>query len=328
MAGTTPADRSSASDVSTTLTLLLPPRARLEGNLAPVPSLARVLARGDPEACGEGDEAQVQRHFEMLPRGLPVAALMRDFDCADAMQHTWLRADPGHVRADLGSGRLMACGDLGLTRDEAEELLVPLKPLFGDDGCPISIGHESRWYLALPREARLPVFPPPSRVLGDDIYAHLPEGDLGRRWRRLMSEAQVILHNHPVNLARAQAGKLTANTLWFWGGGVVPDHVRSAHAEVRSDDLLLAALAKRAGVPWRETGMSLMPLDTSTGVLIDLRRARDLKMLEQDWIAPALKLLRARLFQRLTLDFADGARWHYRHAQRWRFWRRTPAVLA
>lgn len=275
-----------------------------------------------------GDEAQLLRHFDLLPRGLPVAALMRDFDCADAMQHTWLRADPGHVRADLGSGRLLACGALGLTRDEAEELLMPLKPLFGDDGCPISIGHESRWYVTLPREARLPPFPPPSRVLGDDIYVHLPEGDLGRRWRRLMSEAQVILHNHPVNAARAAAGKLTVNTLWFWGGGALPNHVRSAYGGIRSDDLLFAALARRAGVAWRELGASVMPIEKAAGALIDLRRVRELGALEHDWVAPALSALRERRMATLALDFADGARCHYAHSQRWRFWRRTPATLA
>lgn len=317
-----------AAVAPTPLTLLLPSRAWITGALSSAPTLARVLARGDRENAGDGDEAQVQRQFDILPRGLPIAALTRQYDCADAMQQTWLRADPAHVHADLGSGRLLACGDMGLTREDAEELLVPLKPLFGDEGCPISLGHETRWYLSLSHDARLPAFPPPSRVLGDDIYAHLPQGDLGRRWRRLMSEAQVILHNHPLNEARVRSGKLAVNTLWFWGGGVLPDHVRSAHPGIVSDDLLLIALAHQAGVPRFELPATFAGSEKPAGSLIDLRRVRDLSLLERDWIAPLLSAQREACFDRLTLDFADGARWHYARAHRWRLWRRKPATLA
>lgn len=310
------------------LTLLLPSRANLAGDVSTAPILARVLARSDRDNASDGDEAQLVRQFDILPRGLPIAALTRQYDCADAMSHTWLRADPAHVRPDLGSGRLLACGDLGLTREEAEELLVPLKPLFGDDGCPISLGHETRWYLSLPHGARLPAFPPPSRVLGDDIYAHLPEGDLGRRWRRLMSEAQVILHNHPLNEARVRAGKPAVNTLWFWGGGVLPDHVRSAEQGIFSDDLLLLALAQRAGVPGFERPATFARIENPARALIDLRRVRDVAVLNREWIAPLLSAQGDQRFDLLTLDFADGARCHYARSHRWRFWRRTPPAFA
>jgi hypothetical protein len=43
-------------------------------------------------------------------------------------------------------------------------------------------------------------------VLGDDLFSHLPEGEGGRRWRALMTEAQVLLHNHSWNQQRAAQG--------------------------------------------------------------------------------------------------------------------------
>lgn len=311
-----------AAPVGPALTLLLPARARLEGDS---PTLARVLARGDAASGAAGDEAQLLRAFDVLPRGLPVAALTRQYDRGDAAHQAWLRADPAHVRADLGAGRLLACGELGLADAEVEALLQPLRPLFGDDGCPISAGAPSRWYLALPRDARLPAFVPPSRVLGDDIYAHLPEGDLGRRWRRLLSEAQVTLHNHPLNAERARAGKPVVNSLWFWGGGVLPDHVRSIHSAVMSDDLLCAALARQAQVGHVELPVSL-PLVPPRGALVDLRRLRAARAIERDWVEPALARLRGQ--DLLRLDFADGSRVDYRRGHRWRFWRRLPPPVA
>jgi hypothetical protein len=304
------------------LTLLLPPRARLEGD---APTLERVLARGDASAATAGDEAQVMRAFDVLPRGLPVAALTREYDRGDAAPHAWLRADPAHVRADLGTGRLLACGDLGLSNEDVDALLQPLRPLFGDDGCPISAGAPSRWYLALPRDVRLPTFAPPSRVLGDDIYSHLPEGDLGRRWRRLLSEAQVVLHNHPLNAERVRAGKPMVNSLWFWGGGILPDHVRSGHTQVLSDDLLFAALAKQATIGRADLPAAL-PAQAPRGTLADLRRLRAARAIERDWLEPALARLRGQ--DRLRLNFADGNVLDYRRGHRWRFWRRVsrPAV--
>lgn len=308
---------------STAATLLLPPREALQGDPGKAPAFARVHARSDRSSADAGDEAQIQRHFDLLPRGLPVAAITRDFDCGDAAHQGWLRADPAHVRADLGAGRLLACGDLGLTRGEAESLVAPLKPLFGDDGCPISIGAESRWYVALPRDAKLPAFVPPSRALGDDIYAHLPAGDLGRRWRRLLNEAQIVLHNHPLNADRIAAGKPPVNSLWFWGGGVLPDHVRSGHRRVASDDLLFTALARRGTIESGALPTGFEAIALPAGALIDLRRVRGIEALERDWIVPALKAQAQRRFAALALDFADGVQCRYERGHRWRLWRRA-----
>lgn len=302
--------------------LLLPPRHQLAGA---APLLERVLARGDRSQAEGGDEAQVLRAFDLLPRGLPIAALTRQYDCGDAAHHAWLRADPAHVRADLGAGRLLAVGELGLDEAEVAALLPSLKPLFGDEGCPISAGAPSRWYLMLPRDVRLPAFAPPGRALGDDIYEHLPEGDLGRRWRRLLSEAQVILHNHPLNAARAASGRPTVNSLWFWGGGSLPDHVRCHAGSVLSDDLLFAALARAAQVPRSELPPAFAGVTIGSAPLLDLRRQRDATALERDWLAPALAAAR-RARRPVRLDFADGLCLQYRLAHRWRFWRRTPAL--
>lgn len=299
------------------LTLWLPPWAQLRAHVAPGTALHRLACRADRIAVASGEAARIARAFDILPRGLPVAALTRQLDAADALHFTWLRADPGHVRPDMASARLMACGDMGLSAAECEALLRPLKPLFGDAGCPISAPHPARWYLCLPPEARLPDFAPPQDVLGDDLFAHLPEGPLGQRWRQLLNEAQVILHNHPLNAERAAAGKLPVNTLWFWGAGRLPDHVRSAHAQVCSRDPLLQALARAAGLDCHTE----LPSRLAAGSLLDLRQADPAGA----WLAMLQQLL-AGLgrdgVNALRLDFGEGLLLHWRRSHRWRFWRR------
>jgi hypothetical protein len=310
-----------------TLTLLLPARARLSGDLRSQPLLSTWLGRGDHGAGEAGEAAQLARHFDVLPRGLPVAALTRQLDRGDAGHELWLRADPAHVRADLGAGRLLACGELGLTPEDSDEVLRALKPLFGDEGFPISAGTPARWYLVLPRDAKLPAFAPPGEVLGDDIFAHLPQDEAGRRWRRLLSEAQVVLHNHPVNARRAERGLPAVNSLWFWGAGALPDSVaaRGAHSVV-SDEPLLLALAERAGLRRHATAAMGGEL-LAAGVVIDLRALRSVDEFDTRWAEPIRGALGSRRFESVWMDFADGAKWRWRAAHRWRVWRRAAMGL-
>lgn len=305
------------------LRLLLPSRERLRGTIGAAPALARVLARADRAAAAEpGRDAQLLRSIDLLPRRLAPAAITRALDAADARFGGWLRADPAYMRADLSRGRMLACGDdLGLTAEEADALLKPLKPLFGDEGFPISAPTPGRWYLALPADARLPPMSAPQDALGDDLHPHLTAGDEGRRWRRLLSEAQITLHNHPLNAQRIAAGQLPVNSLWFWGGGTLPDRVQLTQP-VYSDDPLLHGLARLAGAthaPLRE----LADQAPAAGALVDLRSLRDVSQLETPWLPWALQQLAERRVAELRFDFADGGVFAYRAAHRWRFWRRA-----
>ena len=295
--------------------LLLRPLASLEGAAAQ-PALARLLGRADRQQEAPGWRPQLGRAFSLLPAGLPVAALTRSIDAADAAHGQWLRADPAWLQPDATTVRMMACGELGLSAAEADALLKPLKPLFGDAGFPIDAPVPQRWYLALPREARLPAFVDPHDALGAPLDQHLPEGEAGRRWRLLSSEAQVVLHNHPLNRQRIDAGKPPVNSLWFWGAGPLPDAVRTPFARVATADLLLRALAGQAGVPIETAATAGAAL--GTGALVDLRDVRDPAALERDWLAPLL----ARREPSLELDFGCGLLVHWQPRHRWRVWRR------
>lgn len=299
--------------------LLLRPRDGIAGT--PGPMTGQVLARADRHTRQPGWRAQLERAFRTIPSGLPVAALTRQLDCGDAALHGWLRADPAHVRADMATARMLACGDLGLSAEEAEQLLKPLRPVFGDAGFPISAPLPHRWYLALPKDTRLPTFADPHEALGAPLDEYLPSGDAGRRWRYLLNEAQVILHNHPVNALRVAAGKPAVNSLWFWGAGALPDSVQTPFQQVAGEDPLLRALAMHAGSASSTTAGAMCAAATAD-VLVDLRDLRDAAALEQQWIAPALA---AGL--QLELDFGDGQQLSWRAAHRWRLWRRPRTQL-
>jgi hypothetical protein len=300
-----------------TATLLLPPRTRLVGQALP-PAVAKALGRADRSRGEEGEPAQLRRHFRLVPDRWPVAALTRQLDAGDADASAWLRADPARVAPDMTGARMLAHGDaLALTEEDVAQLLPALRPLFGDAGFPLDAPHPSRWYLRVPKDAPLPVFAPVDEVLGDDLFAHLPEGEAGRRWRALLTEAQVTLHNHPWNAQRVAQGKLPVNSLWFWGGGVLPDSVRTSFRQVKGNEVLLRALASAAGVA------PVYSDSEEVDALIDLRHLRNLDLLCRDALLPLLAALGKRELDALTLDFEDGAVFLLRRDQRWRFWRRA-----
>ncbi|KAF1709861.1 phosphoglycerate mutase [Pseudoxanthomonas kalamensis DSM 18571] len=300
-------------------TLLLAERPRLGRQTLP-DAFGRALARADREQGESGETAQLRRHFRLLPDHWPVAALTRQLDAGDAAGACWLRADPVHIAPDIDGARMLAHGEaLQLQAEDLAELLPALRPLFGDAGFALDAPSPSRWYLRLPEGARLPTFAAPEEALGDDLYAHLPPGDAGRRWRALLSETQVILHNHPWNRQRAARGQAAVNSLWFWGAGLLPDSVAASATRVQSADPLLRALGRAAGLDEREDGEG--------NVLIDLRHLRSLQALVDQVVLPLLEELKRGRLNVMQLDFADGAQFRLRRGQRWRFWRRGMRAL-
>jgi len=318
-----------------TITLLLPERTRLPG---PLPAaIGRVLGRADREDGEAGSRAQLRRHFKLVPDHWPVAALTRSVDAGDNIAgaggnaaDVWLRADPAHVAPDLNGARLLGWGEgLGIESDDVRALLPALRPVFGDAGFQLDAPHPARWYLRLPEGTRLPTLLGPEEAVGDDLFATLPQGDdaPARRWRALITEVQVVLHQHPRNRERAAQGKPAINALWFWGAGRLPTSVQSRYLHVRSPDPLLQGLAKMAGAAI--SAPNAADGGPAGDSLVDMRRLRSMEMLGTQALPPLLQAMARGEFDALKLDFEDGACFGLEHGQRrWQFWRRPLVDLS
>ncbi|GAB2519661.1 phosphoglycerate mutase [Lysobacter humi (ex Lee et al. 2017)] len=297
-------------------TLLLPAAARFADEALPA-DLARALGRGDAVDTPRGIEGV----FDVLPRGWPVAAVTRQADAGDAAGAQWLRVDPAFVRPDINGARLLAIGEsLALDALSADVLLKALRPLFGDAGMPIDAPTPSRWYLCLAPQAPLPRFAPPDDALGADLFEQLPDGPEGRRWRALLSEAQVVLHNHPLNAQRAAQGLPPVNSVWFWGAGRLPDRVQAAFDLLLTDDPVAHAFARLTPARAAPRGDAWSTPDA--GTVVDLRALRRLDQLVSKWIEPARVDLAARRIQTLRLAWPDRQGIALRRSQALRFWRR------
>ena len=234
---------------------LLPAALRANPALRPrVRQLAALLARGDRSSLPSGDvDAWLCTAFGVARQSdWPIAPLTLTEDGGNPGQGFWLRCDPTHIY--LQQHRMILSDAAGKpAADETATLIETLNSHFREDGLTFFAGREGRWYLrgdAYSRVTTEPLF----RAMHHDIDNLLPTGDDSRHWRRVMNETQMLLHAHPLNMAREARGLPAFNSLWLWGGGTAPPAGSASFERVWSNDLLTRALARNAAVAVYEIG--------------------------------------------------------------------------
>ena len=246
---------------------------------------------------------------------MPVAPIMLNADGGDAQRHYWFCADPIHLRADRN--RLVITGRAAdIEAAEANALITALNGHFAADGMEFCAPTPQRWYLRLARAPRLTTTPI-ARAVNRSMEPNLPAGDDALAWHRVINEAQMLLHAHPVNAAREERGASIVNSIWLWGGGTLPAPSRARYTAVWSRDPLPRALAAAAGVAhhdlpancaaWLAAATSDRHLLVLDGLTLALHAAdmpawrNELALLDAHWIAPLLAALRANHIDLLTL---------------------------
>ena len=322
------------------LTLALPgwPGAldALERPLAP--GLQRLIARGrrrDPEVRDRHD--LLCGLFGLAPepgRDLPVAALCRLADGSEPDDGCWLRADPVHLVVDRD--RVYLGGILPVDQDEAAALIETCNGLLAEEGMHLETGASGRWYLRVPEPPAFATVPPAAAV-GGDVAALLPAGPEAARWRGLLTELQMLLHDHPVNAARAERGAPAINSLWPWGAGrlpmVAPGRWRAVYSGAAAPDTgtasdddacLVRGLALQAGVTVGPVPEDLAGVEGQGGRLAVLPPPLDQAALERadtDWFGPALRELKRGRLGSLGVFTEEGA-WLLGRGDARRWWRR------
>ena len=101
---------------------------------------------------------------------------------------------------------------------DADVLMDAIRAEFNSDRFRFYTGTSYRHILVW-KQGRISPLEPPHDHLGHAIGPYLPQEAV---LREMMERSYEILNNHPLNLARAAAGKHKANSLWFWGAGTKP----------------------------------------------------------------------------------------------------------
>lgn len=103
---------------------------------------------------------------------------------------------------------------------------------------------------------------PPHDHLGQVIGPFLPENPA---FRAMMEKSFEVLNNHPLNVARAQAGKNKANSLWFWGAGTKPA-LQNFKEKTGLSGTMISAVDLLKGIAVG-AGMKVVEVEGATGSL-------------------------------------------------------------
>jgi hypothetical protein len=316
----------------------VPPDEYLAGE---TPALDRLLSRAKRSAAPATLEAVLASFFtpfSATQNPLPVASLSWLADTGESCHDYLLRVDPVHVRADQARLRLFDASTFSLDPDEASALVETFNYFYDERGWQLQAPHPQRWYLALPQASAMTTVAP-GEIGGADIDGFLPAGADSGAWHALMNEVQMLFHDHPVNEARVQRGALPVNSIWPWGGGVLPGTAETPVSGVLTDDPLLIGLAQLAGVSRRDLPGAAGELpallrDGLNLVVVDhLEKAarygdaeawsEGIGQLERAWFAPLLGLLEGGRLHSLALYPVNGRCHTLGRGRLKHFWKRT-----
>ncbi len=329
---------------------LFPPTAITPANdplhQVKAPALQTLLARG---ACNRTPASDMESWLcdtfgVARQQDYPAAPFGALADGIETGNACWLRADPVHLAVERDQLILTESSTFALSRAESDSLIKTLNLHFSVDGLHFSASHPSRWYLRLehaPAVATQNLY----QVAGHNIHKYLPRGPEELRWRALINEVQMLLFEHPVNVARENRGEAPINSIWPWGGGILPAISNSPFDQVWANDALASGLAIAGHTPHQalptHAGDWLARAQPGNHLLIldSLRPAacygtphawRDrLAQLELHWFAPLEQALRRGAIE-LTLHAPASWRTlscNVTRSSLWKLWRSPQALI-
>lgn len=278
--------------------------------------LARARAASD-ERCGL--QGWLQRAFGLEDEPHAAGALTVLGGGGEPGEDCWTRADPVHLRVMRDRLILVPGHALGLRSEEASALCEALNRHFSSE-MRFEAVDPLRWCARLAGEAGFAA-DCPLDAAGRDVDLAAPTGR--GEPHRLLNEAQMLLHGHPVNEAREARGEAPVNSLWLWGAGRKPREAANRWRSVSAEEPVALGLARVAGsralgLPasareWLERspeeGRHLVVLDRlraplALGEAAEYRETR--AALEREWFAPLLAALRRGRIGMLTIHVPDG----------------------
>ena len=303
--------------------------------------LARALARAERRRCD-------WRGFEHAllalcgtavsdPGSPPLAAITAAFDNAVEVPAAGVyRADPVYLRPDRNHLILFDAPQLALDEAAADALLADLNAGFEGEAVVFVRGASAeRWYVQL-GDVAPPVTLSPRALRGMAIEPSLPDTQGGRRLNMIMTQAQMILHQSPINDRRERAGQPPVNSVWLWGAGPPPTVGTAAPRKLYARDATAAALARHFAIPCSgDHGALAADLAETHGndvgeiaVVHEFEAAPGAAAAFAETVfAPALRALGARQLAEIVVR-TDEAEFRLQRWHAWRVWRSPASLVA
>ncbi len=283
----------------------LPARARSADALPRLDALELLLARAERVRLPGGWRAWLA--------GVGAPSGLAQLPLARLAARAWLAPPPGpdcfwlatpvHYLAGIDSVHLHPAGLLALASEEQAALAADFNALFGDAYWRLhALGHRELLLAGPPLDASAA---DPGQWAGREPSGAAPRGADAATLRRLGSEIEMWLHEHPLNAQRRARGELAVTGLWLWGSETLAGAEPAAVASPRPLPPFYGADLYAEGL-WRLAGQQARALPAAFDTARAHQDARSvvlypalgeegltqlLQRLEQRWLAPALAAL-------------------------------------
>ncbi|MDH3761646.1 MAG: hypothetical protein OEU50_11745 [Gammaproteobacteria bacterium] len=180
-----------------------------------------------------------------------------------------------HLRPDLHNAIIVP---ISHDREDLHDIIILINDLYDifNVDCDISAIDEGMFLMDLKAFEAPAHYPHILSVLGKPANPYIEQSRQHLQWYKLLNEMQMFLHAHDLNRDRERRGRLAINSLWFWGGGRVPDNVDSRLAWY-CDDPVLSRFATSLGLTTASLEQLSEPVDAAAVAVVDLRLLELLK---------------------------------------------------
>jgi len=244
------------------------------------PLLDRFLTIGHAQSRKLSYEELICQLFGIKPSpDFPLASI----DYQENQTSYFLYADPVYLSLQRDTFFLEKKLTDDFKQNEIEDLCDALNKAFKSDTQKFVLNHEGRLFIELKRRPQIKTTSI-VHIKPQSINLFMPQGEEAMSWHAFMNEIQMFLFDHPINHERSKRGVLSANSIWFSGGGLLPQGILNPYAAIFSNAVFLKKLISL------DTHISLQPLDLlnqasfNQDTLIAIENAEDIdRILELIW---------------------------------------------
>ena len=274
-----------------------------------------------------------------LERDFPSAALTLLANDLYDPEMFYMHADPVHLQADMDHAVLTSSIDLDIKQQESSVLCEALNSHFYQDGLTFFALNKDQWFVSSKHEINMKTTPL-VEATARNVNFLLPAGEDSTRWKQLLTEAQMLMHAHVLNLAREDAGLFNINSLWFHGSGALVGLSADTVDTICSQDDMLKGLATHIQCEFIDVPDSVnayadyfLSREHGTRNVLELSQLEHLvnytdvslwmaghEELLQQWVYPLLKIMNKNAIT-VVLYPCHGKRYQFSKYDGLKFWR-------